>query len=141
MKRKIRGQLHAPKEISFEPHSKFRQVRVVDGALTKGNADAFAFAWQNPHDEAIQILSFSTTITTAGGTGSSVLYVGPGATATTEASGITNNIDLNAVGHTTRIGAVMDKKGGTLDYLTARIKTQNAASLVGTWRIVYVELG
>ena len=140
MRRKIRGQLRAPKEISFQEHDKFRQVRVVEEDLTQGDADEYAFAWQNPHDKAIQILSFMTKITTAGGTGSSVLYVGSGATDTTEATGITDDIDLNATGYSTRLGAVMDKKGDTLDYLTGRIKDENAASLVGTWTITYVEL-
>ena len=137
MLRKIRGSLMAPRDTSFHPYSAHQLLRVHTGALAKGNADVFAFAWQNPHADKIWIVQFATNITTAGGTGSSVLYVGPGATATTEATGITNDIDLNATGYTHRGGAIMDKKGGTLDFLTGRIKTANAAALEGSYYLYY----
>lgn len=107
-------------------------------ALTAGNANAFAFAWQNPNACKIIIESVFIDITTAGGTAGSVLDVGIVNAATDTASTIHNDLDLNAaaLSKCTGVGK-MSEKGGATDYLTGKILTQNAAALVGNAYIIY----
>lgn len=71
-------------------------VRVAKVALTAGNANAFAFAWQNPESSKILVHRVLVDITTAGGTASSVLDVGVVADATSTADTLIDGLDLNA---------------------------------------------
>ncbi|MBI5954454.1 MAG: hypothetical protein HY865_22585 [Chloroflexi bacterium] len=122
-------------------------MKVAKVALTAGNANAFAFAWQNPESSKILVTRVLIDRTTAGGTGSSVLNVGPGATATTASDTLIDGLDLNATGiadNISNIGtnglstAKLDENGGTTDYITGQILAANAASLVGNAYIFYI---
>ena len=71
--------------------------RVKRVALASGSTGAFAFAWQNPESKAIMVTRMVVDITTAGGTGSSVLDIGKVASATATASDIFNDINLDTI--------------------------------------------
>lgn len=123
--------------------------RYIVEALTAGNANAFAFAVQNPEGVDYVITNVVVDVTTAGGTGSSVLDVDVAANATSTGDSIVDGLDINQTGTFDRHknagskgGAPLkwDKKGGTNDYVTGKILVQNAASLVGTVVIEYVPL-
>jgi hypothetical protein len=111
---------------------------IADGTLTAGNANAFAFAWQNPHAYKVLVTEVLVNVTTAGGTALSVLDVGSAANATTTGSDLINDADLNAIALYSNTGmAIVDEKDGTTDYVTGQILTANAASLVGKYYIKY----
>ena len=123
--------------------------RYIVEALAAGNANAFAFAVQNPEGVDCIVTNVIVDITTAGGTASSVLDVDVAAGATSTGDSIIDGLDLNATGVADRHddagsngGEALkwDKNGGTNDYLTGKILVQNAASLVGTVIIEYVPL-
>ena len=121
--------------------------RMVKLALAAGNANAFAFVWQNPESTKVIVTRVLVNRTTAGGTGSSVLDVGPAADATSTADTIIDGLDLNATGIADNIAdkgsngttrsVVLDEKGGTTDYITGKILAQNAAALAGYVYIYY----
>jgi len=125
------------------------EIKVVKGALASGNADAFAFAWENPESVAIHVLQVVVETTTAGGTGSSVLDVGPATTATGTADTILDGCDLNATAIYSSLSAGvsgtnatenvhgLDENGGTTAFLTGKILVANAASLAGKYYIYY----
>lgn len=124
----------------------FPNVRVAKVALTAGNANAIAFAWQNPLATKVLVHRVMIDITTAGGTGSSVLDVGAVADATSTADTLIDGLDLNATGLSDNIEnqgtngkscAKLDENGGSTDYITGKILAQNAASLVGYAYIHY----
>ena len=117
--------------------------------LSPGNANAFAFAVQNPEGVDCAITNVVVDITTAGGTASSVLDVDVVGDATSTGDDIIDGLDLNATGtfdrHSdagTNGGQAVkwDKNGGTNDYVTGKILVQNAASLAGQVVIEYVPL-
>ena len=117
--------------------------------LASGNANAFAFAVQNPEGVDCVVTNVIVDITTAGGTASSVLDVDVAADATSTGDDIIDGLDLNATGTSDRHanagsngGAPVkwDKNGGTNDYITGKILVQNAASLAGKVIIEYVPL-
>jgi len=120
---------------------------MVKLALAAGNANAFAFVWQNPESTKVIVTRVLVNRTTAGGTGSSVLDVGPAADATSTADTIIDGLDLNATGIADNIAdkgsngttrsVVLDEKGGTTDYITGKILAQNAAALAGYVYIYY----
>ena len=123
--------------------------RYIVEALTAGNANAFAFAVQNPEGVDCVVTNVVVDLTTAGGTASSVLDVDVAADATSTGDSIIDGLDLNQTGAFDRHknagssgGAPVkwDKNGGTNDYVTGKILVQNAASLVGTVIIEYVPL-
>ena len=123
--------------------------RYILEALSAGNADAFAFAVQNPEGVDCVVTNVIVDITTAGGTASSVLDVDVAADATSTGDSIIDGLDLNTTGVADRHddagtngGEALkwDKNGGTNDYVTGKILVQNAASLVGTVIIEYVPL-
>ena len=123
--------------------------RYIAEALTAGNANAFAFAVQNPEGVDCVVTNVVVDITTAGGTGSSVLDVDVAANGTSTGDDIIDGLDLNQTGSFDRHqdpgsngGAPVkwDKNGGTNDYVTGKILAQNAASLVGSVIIEYVPL-
>ena len=117
--------------------------------LASGNANAFAFAVQNPEGVDCVVTNVIVDITTAGGTASSVLDVDVVGNATATGDDIIDGLDLNAAAMGDRHanagsngGAPVkwDKNGGTNDYVTGKILVQNAASLVGKVIIEYVPL-
>ncbi len=121
---------------------------IVEG-LASGNANAFAFAVQNPEAVDCIVTNVIVDITTAGGTASAVLNVDVAGNATSTGDSIIDGLDLNATGVADRHddagsngGEALkwDKNGGTNDYITGKILVQNAASLAGTVIIEYVPL-
>ena len=118
--------------------------------LASGNANAFAFAVQNPEGVDCIITNVIVDITTAGGTASSVLDVDIAGSATGTGDSIIDGLDLDATGVSDRDAAgtntngnnpvKWDKNGGTNDYCTGKILAQNAASLAGKVIIEYVPL-
>ena len=123
--------------------------RYIVEALASGNANAFAFAVQNPEAVDCIVTNVIVDITTAGGTASAVLNVDVAGDASSTGDSIIDGLDLNATGVADRhddAGAnggealKWDKNGGANDYVTGKILAQNAASLVGTVIIEYVPL-
>ena len=117
--------------------------------LASGNTNSFAFAVQNPEGVDFVVTDVIVDITTAGGTGSSLLDVDVVGNATATGDDIIDGLDLNATGTSDRHknagsngGAPVkwDKNGGANDYITGKILAQNAASLVGKVIIEYVPL-
>ena len=117
--------------------------------LASGNANAFAFAVQNPEKVDCIVTNIIVDITTAGGTASSVLDVDVVDGATDTGDDIIDGLDLNATGTNDRHNAAgtnggapvkWDKNGGTNDHVTGKILAQNAASLAGKVIIEYVPL-
>lgn len=125
------------------------EIKVVKGALAAGNANAFAFAWQNPESVGIHVLQVVVDVTTAGGSATSVLDVGVATSATGTGDTILDGIDINADAIYSSISAGVsgtnatenahrvDANAGTNDYVTGKILTANAASLVGKYYIYY----
>lgn len=121
---------------------------IVEG-LASGNANAFAFAVQNPEGVDCVVTNLIVDITTAGGTATSVLDVDVVADATSTGDKIIDGLDLNATGTSDRVKnpgtnggkpVKWDKKGGTNDFVTGKILVANAASLAGKVIIEYVPL-
>lgn len=121
-------------------------LKVAKGTLTAGDADAFAFVWENPEASKIIVTRVLINITTAGGTDSSVLNVGVVANATSTADTLIDGLNLNATGIFDNITdkgndgksrQVVDENGGANYYITGKILAQNAASLVGKYYIFY----
>ena len=73
-------------------------LKVAKGTLKAGNANTFAFAWENPEASKIIVTRVLINITTAGGTDSSVLDVGVVADAASTADTLIDGLDLNATG-------------------------------------------
>lgn len=122
-------------------------IMVANGTLASGIADAYAFAWQNPEAVGVLVLRVLTNVTTAGGTGSSVLDVGTAVDATTTGNNLIDGADLNADalydnitdgGTAGKSRQRMDARGGTTDWITGQILVANASSLVGTYTIEYI---
>lgn len=124
-------------------------VKLVSMALTAGAADSIAFAWQNPENTAILIQRILVDITTAGGSASSVMDIGPTTSATGTAKTLMEGLDLNTTGLFDNIDdqgtggaatARLDENGGTTDYVTGKILDANATSLAGNVYIEYVKV-
>lgn len=115
------------------------EVRGAAGALAAGNANAFAFAWQNPETQSVIVTEITIDITTAGGTAGAVIDVGSGATGTTASNNLIDDGDLNTIGVLVSDNRVtLAENGGAVDYITGQILVQNAASLAGNYYIKYV---
>ncbi len=121
-------------------------LKVAKGTLTKGNANAFAFAWQNPESSKIIITRVFIRLATAGGTATSVLDIGIVTGPTATADTLIDGLDLNTTGlfdNVTQKGTngltmgIVDEKGGTKSYITGKILTANAAALAGNYYILY----
>jgi len=124
-------------------------MKVATGALASGNANAYAFAWQNPEAAKILVHRVLVDVTTAGGTGSSVIDVGSAAGATTHSGNLIDGADLNAValydniddqGTSGKSKQKLDEKDGTTDHITGQILVADAASLAGKYYIIYTEV-
>jgi len=120
--------------------------RIKRVALTAGAANAMAFAWQNPEDKPVVVTKVVVDKTTAGGTATSVLDIGPATSATGTADTIIDGLDLNSAAvadniadkgtnGTTRV-VKRDAKDGTNDYITGKILVEKCDNLVG---YVYIE--
>ena len=119
-------------------------------ALSSGSADAFAVALQNPESVDVIIVRCIVDITTAGGTATSVLDIDVVANGTSTGDDIFDDVDADATGISDSLNSTdngangegkswkWDKKGGTNDYVTAKILTANAASLAGNLYIQYI---
>jgi hypothetical protein len=127
------------------------ETRIVCGSLTAGNANAFAFAWQNPVAAKILVTRIIVEVVVDGGSANAVLDVGTGANATTHNDNFLDGANLhvtaviydsmNATDKGTNGVArpvLVDEKGGTTDYVTGQILVANAASLVGKYYIYYM---
>ena len=123
-------------------------------ALTAGAENAFALAWQNPHNYKIIIDRVIVDVTTGGGTASAVLDVDVVDSATDTGDDIFDGIDISS--STTSIndslnstdngtngeGKVwkMSAKDGSSDYITAKILAAAASNLVGNVYIHYLKV-
>ena len=111
--------------------------------LTAGVANDFAVAVENPFGIDLIIKRAILDITTAGGTGSSVIDVDVVATVTSTGDDIFDGADANAVATLDSLNSTdngtngegkswkWNKAGGTLDVITAKILVADAASLAG----------
>lgn len=118
------------------------EIRVKAVELTPGNANSFAFAWQNPELREIMVLELMVDETIAGGTAGSVLDAGVAPDATTHANDLINGADLNTVGiYLSTARKKIDAYGGANDYITGQILTQNAGNLAGYAYIKYMGVG
>lgn len=124
-------------------------LKMAKVALASGNANAFAFAWQNPENTKILIHRVMVNRTAAGGTAGGLLDVGIVANATSTADTLIDGLDLNATGLADNISdvgtngksrGIVDENGGTNDYITGKILAQNAASLAGYVYIYYSKI-
>lgn len=125
------------------------EIKVVKGSLAAGNANAFAFAWQNTESVGIHVLQVVVDVTTVGGTATSVLDVGVATSATGTGDTILDGIDINADAIYSSLSAGVsgtnatenahrvDANAGTNDHVTGKILVANAASLVGKYYIYY----
>ena len=124
--------------------------RYIIKSLASGNANAFAFAVQNPEGVDCVVTNVVVDITTAGGTATSVLDVDVVADATSTGDKIIDGLDLNATGTSDNItngGTNGDKKpvkwgkkGSSTDFLTGKILVAAASNLVGKAIVCYVPL-
>ena len=124
-------------------------VKVAKGSLTADVSGNMAFTWQNPESVEILIHTVIIDVTTAGGTGSSVLDVDVVANATSTADTILDGVDLNSAAvsisnNVSDSGTSGDEKvhkadenGGTNDYVTGKILVADASALVGKYYIHY----
>lgn len=125
-------------------------LKVAKGALAFGDADDFAFAWQNPEATAILVQCVIVDVTTVSATANSVLDVGVASSATGTDDTILDGVALtaDAVSTSTNVSDSgtngnekvhrVDANGGTNDYITGKILVANAAALVGKYYIEYV---
>lgn len=121
--------------------------KVAKGTLTAGNANAFAFAWQNPETTAIIVTRVVIDVTTKSASAGSLLDVGPGATATTHSDTLIDGLDIATAvitadnitnkGDNGKSLCRLDVAGGTTAYITGQILAQSAAALVGKYYIFY----
>lgn len=124
-------------------------VKVAKGELAFGDADDFAFTWQNPETTAILVQCVIVDVTTVSATANSVLDVGvatsaagtddtilDGVALTADAVSISTNVSDSGTNGNEKVHRV-DANGGTNDYITGKILVANAAALVGTYRIEY----
>ena len=117
--------------------------------LESGNANAFAFAVQNPEDVDCVVTNVVLNIEAAGGTALSVLDVDVAGDAAATGNKIIDGLDLNSAGVFDRHSSAganggaarkWDRRGGGGDYVTGKILARNAAALSGKVIIEYVPL-
>lgn len=103
-----------------------------NGALTPGNANAFAIAWANPCTYAVWAEPL-IDVTVAGGTAGAVMDVGAAAGATTHAEDSIDGLPIDQIisyrGNPVKVGVG--------EYITGQILTANAASLDGKYYCRY----
>ena len=123
--------------------------RYMVAELEGGNANAMAFAVQNPEDVDCVVTNVVLNIETAGGTALSVLDVDVAGDAAATGNKIIDGLDLNSAGVYDRHSSPgangggprkWDRRGGGNDYVTGKILTRNAAALSGKVIIEYMPL-
>jgi hypothetical protein len=134
----------------FSPSGTNVPMKWLQVALSGGSTNAFAAAVQNPETVDVIVVRCILDVTTAGGTATSVLDVDVVASATSTGDDILDGVDADATGISDSLNATdngangegkswkWDKKGGTNDYVTAKILVANATSLAGNLYIQYV---
>ena len=134
----------------FSPSGTNMPAKWLQVSLSGGSANAFAVAVQNPESVDVIIVRCILDITTAGGTATSVLDVDVVADATSTGDDVFDGVDANATGISDSLNSTdngtngegkswkWDKKGGTNDYVTAKILTANATNLAGNLYVQYV---
>lgn len=119
-------------------------IKMVRGALTAGNANAFAFAIANPENATLLIHKVLLNVSDAGGTAGALIDVGVAANGTTASDILIDGADINAVALYDNVtdkgtnGKTRQKWGAT-EYVTGRILVQNAATLNGRVYIYYTK--
>jgi len=127
-----------------------KAVKLATGSLAGGNANAYAFAWQNPESVSILVIAAVLKVTAAGGA-TSVIDVGSAADATTHSDNLIDGgaldgtptfylNNINDAGTNGKAVQILDAKGGTTDYVTGQILDANAPNLAGTYYILYIPL-
>lgn len=142
------------KKRNIDEESRLRDLgEWLEYDLTAGVTNAFALAVQNPYTRDLIIDEIIISVTTAGGTGSSVLDVDVAASATSTGDTIFDGIDLNASApvlysshnvndcgtNGTEKPHVWNAAGGASDYLTAKILVANASTLVAKMYVHVIE--
>ena len=134
----------------FAPSGTNVPAKWLQVALSGGSANAFGAAVQNPESVDVVIVRCIFDITTAGGSATSVLDVDVVADATSTGDKVFDGVDANATGISDSLNATdngtngqgkswkWDKKGGTNDYVTAKILVANATNLVGNLYVQYI---
>lgn len=122
-------------------------LKVARVALAGGDANAFAFAWQNPETSKIIVTKAVVDITTKSASAGALLDVGPGATATTHSDTLIDGLDIATAvicadnvtnkGDNGKSLCKLDAAGGTTAYITGQILVQNATALAGYAYIFY----
>lgn len=121
-------------------YGKYSKLAVT--SLVSGDADDFAFAWENTTGEDIVIIRVIVDVTTAGGTATATLTVGTAANATTEGENLITGADIDATNAYDNLdlaneGVSTFQKLPDGEFVTGRIKTANAAALKGDVYIFY----
>jgi hypothetical protein len=124
------------------------EKRSVYAILAAGNANAYAFNWQNPENRKICITRVVVYVSTVAGTAGSLLDVGTASATATHGDNLIDGLDIqSATGvfdNITNIGTngksrqLVDENGGTNDWVTGQILIANAAALVGKVMIEYM---
>jgi hypothetical protein len=120
-------------------------IKVDARTLSAANVGEYAFIWQNPESAKIMVHRCIIDITTAAGA-AAVLDVGAADDQYQSGDTLIDNLGINAVGahdnlHDPGVNGEpivkLDESGGTTDWITGLVKTQNAASLAGKYYIFY----
>ena len=126
-----------------------RPFKIAKVALTGVTVNNFNAAWQNPETNAILVTRLIVDITTAGGTPTATLNIGPAITAITQSVLMINALDANAAAVTDHClvagagaGGVhkLDENGGTTAWITCRSLTETTINIVGNIYIFYTEI-
>jgi hypothetical protein len=123
--------------------------RILQGTLSSGSANDFAFAEQNPEAVAVAVTKVLVDVTTAGGTASALINVGSAADATTGSDNLIDGADINTTalydnlddaGTNGESKQRLDAKNGSTDHVTGQIVDQDATNLAGNYVIEYMAL-
>lgn len=122
-------------------------LKIARVALAGGNANAFAFAWQNPESKAIIVTRIYVDVTTKGAVAGALLDCGPAASATTHSDTLIDGLDIASAtvlaDNITNKGSnglpftKLDVAGGTTAFITGQILVKDAAALAGYAYIFY----
>ncbi len=123
--------------------------QMAEGPLIPGNANAFAFNWQNPHANPIIVTRVFLDITTPGGVAAGELDVGSAAASGVNSDNLIDGCDpdvqtvydnLGDPGANGKMKVRLDANGGADDWLTCQILLQNQGALAGKYYIEYIEV-
>ena len=123
--------------------------RFAEGDIAGGNANAFAFNWQNPHANPIIVTRIILDITVAGGVGAGELDVGSAAGTGVPSDNLIDGCDPDAIivydnfgdpGANGKFKQRLDANGGATDWITCQILLQNELALDGKYYIEYTEV-